>query len=190
MRRIAAPPRRFCPAASLGRAAAGGGKGARLWLQHIRGGISVDVVHRGSGLLWATNTGASLWDGARLLADFCSRPGTAAYLAAQAGADDFSWEGKEVVELGCGLGLLSITAALLGARVHATDGDGATVSAARANIAEAATAHGLAHPPRALRLPWGSAQVGWMRHHQMLWRGVPSSCSRALPLSFPRHSCN
>lgn len=51
-------------------------------LQHVRGGTVVDIVHRGSGLLWATNTGAAVWDGARLLADFISRPGSAVYLAA------------------------------------------------------------------------------------------------------------
>lgn len=131
----------------------------RVELKHVRGGTAVDIVHRGSGLTWATNTGAAVWDGARLLAGFISGPGFAAHLAAYH-EGPWSWDGRNVIELGCGLGFLSITAALLGARIVATDGDSSMVSATRANIAEAAASHGLAHPPRVLRLPWGNDQVG------------------------------
>src|SRR5436190_5195615 len=44
-----------------------------------------------------------------------------------------SWRGARVLELGCGLGLVSTAAALAGARVLATDWSPASVAATQAN---------------------------------------------------------
>ena len=62
---------------------------------------------------------------------------------------------KTVVELGCGLGLVAITAAVLGARVTATDGDSGVLRAARGNVAS--NGAGCRHPVAVQPLQWGDA---------------------------------
>eukprot|EP00947_MAST-08B_sp_MAST-8B-sp1_P002318 g2318.t1 len=70
--------------------------------------------------------GSALWDGAILMSDFLQQERTQRLLPIR---------GKHVVEVGCGLGLVSATLALLGAaRVCATDGDEALLSLTRKNI--------------------------------------------------------
>ena len=60
------------------------------------------------------------------------------------------------VELGAGLGLLSCTAAILGAkRVICTDGDGSTLRMASKNAATLALSHPAAAPVEVKLLQWG-----------------------------------
>ena len=40
----------------------------------VGSGRSIELTERGSGLLWASEPGAQLWDGARVLADYISDP--------------------------------------------------------------------------------------------------------------------
>ena len=72
------------------------------------------------------NTGVALWEGSFVLAEWLSRQKSPLFTEAiskavgDAWAD--TWKGKVCVELGAGLGLPSIVASKLGARVVATDG--------------------------------------------------------------------
>jgi hypothetical protein len=93
---------------------------------------ALEFPYRGSGLLWARSTGLKLWPGAVLLSRCLEEapsllaplhPRLAARPAGGAGGG-WVWQDKLVLELGCGLGLVACTAARLGARVVATDGDG------------------------------------------------------------------
>ncbi|KAL6759885.1 hypothetical protein V8C86DRAFT_1196643 [Haematococcus lacustris] len=86
-------------------------------------------------------------------------------LSSGGGPQGGSWlAGRLVVELGAGLGLCSIVAALQGAQVVATDGDPDLLPLLRKNLA-----HNMAHhagrsavpllPPQAACLPWGDASA-------------------------------
>ena len=80
-----------------------------------------------------SNTGVALWEGSRVLSEWISRAKN--INLAEFGSKDEAWlkfrdfdlkvlfgNGKVGVELGAGLGLPSIVASRLGARVIATDG--------------------------------------------------------------------
>jgi len=72
------------------------------------------------------NTGVALWEGSFVLSEWLSRQKTPlrteGIAKALGGAWTDEWDGKVCVELGAGLGLPSILASKLGARVIATDG--------------------------------------------------------------------
>ena len=72
------------------------------------------------------NTGVALWEGSFVLSEWLSRQKnplrTDGIAKALGGAWSDEWDGKVCVELGAGLGLPSILASKLGARVTATDG--------------------------------------------------------------------
>jgi 2-polyprenyl-3-methyl-5-hydroxy-6-metoxy-1,4-benzoquinol methylase len=95
----------------------------------------------------AGGTGAASWLGGHVLADFLTRfvdlqaeiksssqhAGLLSALREHADGT-WGWAGKQVVELGAGLGLCSITAALMGASVVATDGDADILHLTSANV--------------------------------------------------------
>ncbi len=108
----------------------------------ITGQRPIVFAAMGSGLLWARSTGLKVWPGAMQLAHVMNdmelvlrrrsegvgatttrqRPeDSGSSLAIHSiGGDDvrqWSWQDKIVVELGCGLGLCSVIAARLGAKV-------------------------------------------------------------------------
>ena len=89
--------------------------------------LNFEFPHRGTGLLWARSTGLKLWPGAALLARALREERLLASLhprlAGRAQGGGWRLEDRLVLELGCGLGLVACTAAWLGARVVATDGD-------------------------------------------------------------------
>ena len=79
--------------------------------------------------------GSALWDGAILLADFLQQRRTQRLATVR---------GRRVVEVGCGLGLVSTVLALLEAgEVVATDGDTALLPLTRKNIVRNAVAAGV-----------------------------------------------
>ncbi|GAX84933.1 hypothetical protein CEUSTIGMA_g12354.t1 [Chlamydomonas eustigma] len=69
----------------------------------------------------------------------------------------WTWQGKVVVELGCGLALCSIVAAQQGAQVIATDGDADLIQVARRNIVS--NTSGAHFKPLTAVLPWGDDQA-------------------------------
>ena len=71
-------------------------------------------------VIGGTDTGSVLWSGSVLLAEHIRRRGIAA--------------GSSVLELGAGLGLVSIVASCLGASVVSTDGDAAILPVLQRNI--------------------------------------------------------
>ena len=75
------------------------------------------------GRIGPSNTGETLWNAAVLLAD---------HMATALGPDYF--QGKRVLELGCGTALPSIVAARLGARVVATDITDQVLARAKRNV--------------------------------------------------------
>ncbi len=117
--------------------------------------VRLRQVQRGNGndikKAAPAGTGAILWNASVALARF---------LETRHGAS--SLRDKTVVEIGAGLGLPSISAALLGARVTATDGDDAVIPTLRENIQnnvrEAAT-----HTPIVKQYTWGSAAAAAVR---------------------------
>ena len=93
------------------------------------------------GLAGAGTTGLAVWNSSVLL----SR------LLQELARYSNGWSSLKVLELGCGTGLASLTAAALGAnRVLATDGNPAVVSLAEENIKE----NGLSERVHAQLLPW------------------------------------
>ena len=82
----------------------------------------------GSGLLWARTTGLKVWTGAKVIAASMASPAFSFQLpaawqqvAGETGGDGgrrSCWDGKFVLELGCGLGLCSVVAAMQGAKVR------------------------------------------------------------------------
>lgn len=106
----------------------------RHWSEDASSGASGFELH---------TTGGLCWDGAVVLADFLTHPPAvlashSPALARAASSRPWSWEGRYVVELGCGAAPLpSFAAALCGARaVLATDGSPFCVEMAERNAAE------------------------------------------------------
>ena len=92
-------------------------------------------------------TGAAVWDAALVLAHYLPR-----VMEAEGG----SWEGRRVLELGAGAGLLAIAAAQLGASVVATDMDQRVCALCASNAAK----NGVdASRLSTAILPWGSASA-------------------------------
>eukprot|EP00873_Tetraselmis_striata_P004723 jgi/Tetstr1/424987/TSEL_015457.t1 len=120
------------------------------------------------GLVDGHTTGSVLWDGAVVLADFLTHCVEIMlschhhYARFPQRTAEWRWEDKTVVELGAGLGLLSCTAALLGAKeVFCTDGDGATLRMAQVNADLLQLSHpGARNTIRVRRLKWGEGQEG------------------------------
>ena len=85
-------------------------------------------------------SGMQLWDASFVLAEFLSRHGDLAQIAeikelmGESGMRWTSWKGKSGVELGAGLGLPSIVASNLGAKMIATDGDDAVLHLLDMNV--------------------------------------------------------
>lgn len=119
------------------------------------------------GLVDGHTTGSVLWDGAVVLSDFLTHRVQVmlsyhhAFARAPSLVDQWNWEDKTVVELGAGLGLLSCTAALLGAkRVICTDGDGSTLRMAKANAELLKAMYPETNGITVKRLKWGERQEG------------------------------
>ena len=85
------------------------------------------------------NMGMVLWDTSFVLGEFLSRQGDLAQveefktLMGESGMLWNSWKGKSGVELGAGLGLPSVVASNLGAKMIATDGDAEVLQLLRMN---------------------------------------------------------
>jgi predicted nicotinamide N-methyase len=80
-----------------------------------------------------TGTGSAAWDGGHVLADALQRGGLRVAVEGMT-TTDWTWEGKTVVELGSGLGLVGTVVAALGANVLCTDGDVETLGIAEDNL--------------------------------------------------------
>ena len=113
-------------------------------------------------------TGLAPWDALYVLADFlCRHPVPSALPALQQlGAEDSGgcawqeWRGRSGVELGAGVGLLSIVAARLGVSMVATDGDDAVLELLAENVASQPWEDGEAVPRVRVRpLRWGAPAV-------------------------------
>lgn len=103
----------------------------------VKGVGVVSFPCMGSPLLFARSTGLKIWPGAESLATFIAEKSCMeeAVRAIDSEAVWRGWQGKHVMEIGCGLALLSIVAHHLGASVSlATDGDADLVYVARKNI--------------------------------------------------------
>ncbi|CAE7764668.1 EEF1AKMT3 [Symbiodinium sp. CCMP2592] len=89
-------------------------------------------------------TGGVLWEAAIVLADFVAR-----------NSQQFAWQGKRVLELGAGTGLVAIALALEGADICATDGNPRVLDGAEANIQAA-----MPFPGRVVveQFDWNSAE--------------------------------
>lgn len=70
--------------------------------------------YRGSGLLFARSTGVKVWEGAYALSRYIARLEP----LVESGPDGQHWRDLAVVELGCGLAFVSMTAAHMGAQVR------------------------------------------------------------------------
>jgi len=114
------------------------------------------------GLVDGHTTGSVVWDGAVCLADFLTHSTDILLSHHPKFARDplarssWSWARSTVVELGAGLGLLSCTAALLGAKkVVCTDGDGSTLPMAARNAAALRASNPETSPVQVQLLQWG-----------------------------------
>jgi len=93
--------------------------------------------------------GGAAWPAGYVLAEYMSRRPSI-----PPDADDvFDWTNKRVVELGAGLGLVSIVAALLGADVVATDGVEGVLPVMRENVQKHTAA--AKHAVNCTLLSWG-----------------------------------
>mmetsp|Transcript_18501 Transcript_18501/g.40476 ORF Transcript_18501/g.40476 Transcript_18501/m.40476 type:complete len:333 (+) Transcript_18501:120-1118(+) len=105
--------------------------------------------------------GGAMWPAGAVLAEYLSR-------RPQIDGAPFDWNDKRVCELGAGLGLVSIIAAHLGAKVTATDGVEKVLPVLRDNIAAHTSAESpVRHAVRTMLLSWGEES-----HHAMVEEGV------------------
>lgn len=117
-------------------------------------GLVLTYDKLGSGLLWARSTGLKIWPGATALVDYITQPEEFTVVGRLTGTD-VQLKDKTVLELGCGLGVVSLVAGQLGAKVIATDGDPDVVTVLKDNLA--ANTQGTEHTVAVQTLPWGSA---------------------------------
>lgn len=112
-------------------------------------------------------TGLGVWECSRVLSDYLSGDGVDVV------------RGKRVVEVGCGCGLCSMTASLLGAsQVVATDGDTAVLGLARKNLDE----NGFGRV-NTRQLRWEEAKFGDFDADVVLGADVTYFPGSALPLA-------
>ena len=134
--------------------------------------VSIEWQPAGRGL---SHTGTAPWDAAYVLADWLCRhqcpaaipalqamlvpPGVASLVEGDADATATwqQWGGRQGVELGAGVGLLSIAAARLGVSMVTTDGDDQVIALLRDNISRQKfkTAASGAMPVRVHKFLWG-----------------------------------
>lgn len=133
---------------------------AQLW--GAGGGGTEDPDYEAGACVDGHTTGYTVWDGGVVLADLLTHPPevllSLSPVMARRQAPRWSWEGKSVVELGCGVGALpSFAAALQGASpVFCTDGDGAVIPELVRNVERLAETHPqAAGRMRPTMLRWG-----------------------------------
>ena len=137
-------------------------------IQHTRlHAITVDVEgigilsfpYIGSPLLFARSTGLKVWPACKALANLMADEKNLVEEIKEIQPSDgfLGWQGLHVIELGCGLAVLSIVASRQGATISlATDGDPDLIYVAKKNIkhivgeSKGLTAH---------VLPWGDRQA-------------------------------
>lgn len=132
------------------------------------GSVTISWQPAGRGL---AHTGLAPWDASYVLAEWMSRfpcPSSVPALQQILGIDDGNdvckwqqWGNKHGVELGAGVGLLSIVAARLGVSMVATDGDDAVLNLLRENVERqqwSETQTGKEHI-RVSQLKWGAPDV-------------------------------
>jgi hypothetical protein len=111
----------------------------RLQAIHVEvRGFRVSFPHMGSPFLFARSTGLKIWPGAEALANLMADEDSLMAEIERATSKEMTWQGWQgihVIELGCGLALLSIVAHRLGAEVSlATDGDVDLITIAKKNL--------------------------------------------------------
>lgn len=116
-------------------------------------------------------TGKILWPAAELLSEFIAQPSSNGVFTEAIAPDmypsgSWSWEQKNVLELGSGLGLLTTTLLLLGSTVLATDGEITVVNQLNINVAENKdlvlnARHVM--PFRGVVYRWGGMSLGCLR---------------------------
>jgi hypothetical protein len=137
-------------------------------LNLTHGNVTIAWQPAGRGL---AHTGLAPWDASYVLAEWMSRypcPSSVPALQQILGVDDENdarkwqqWGNKHGVELGAGVGLLSIVAARLGVSMVATDGDDAVLDLLRENVERqqwSETQTGKEHV-RVSQLKWGAPDV-------------------------------
>jgi SAM-dependent methyltransferase len=94
------------------------------------------TIEQRPGQVGAGATGKAVWNSGILLSRLLQRIASRTTTTGEGGSSPTNWfTGKTVMELGCGVGLGSLTCALLGPeRVYATDGNDSVVPIAARNV--------------------------------------------------------
>ncbi len=126
-------------------------------LRHLQKKVELRIqTHEPSGRVSMAGT---IWEASPLLADYITNPACPleAFQRMRIHEDDgnarIQPQPSTIIELGSGVGLASLAAALLGCRVFATDGSPSSIRLMEENFDKYAS--DIAIPPRALRLDWG-----------------------------------
>lgn len=120
------------------------------YLRHLD--LTLDLEQRLYEQDGSVSQAGTAWEGSRLLADYITNPATSRM-----------WKDKNVLELGSGLGICAIAAALCGAQVIATDASTTSLELLRVNSQR--YAHLCPTPVAVQPFLWGDAEtLNLLRH--------------------------